>query len=322
MNQPKRALVLGCGAVAGGAWSIAALQAVSKQLNWNPADADILVGTSVGAVLAALLASGVSLERLVAAQNNEPQHGCYWNHATDSGGKLPPWPQWKFSGPALFKKALNREVSLLTGLCGILPRGRTDMSGFVRLIQSASAGDLWPQTLQAGQQTQKKLWLMAVDAKTAERRAIGSQADDFTQVPLSRAVCASYAVPGCCPPVNIQGNTYLDGGIMSPASADLLVNEDVDEVIIIAPMASRWPGKAGSLFNAVERYARKGMTRIVDREEAMLRAAGKRVIRIEPNEDDLHAFGWNLLDPARRQGVFDTALLTTPATVAQAIAMA
>ncbi|WP_430460259.1 patatin-like phospholipase family protein [Thalassolituus sp. LLYu03] len=311
-SAPKRALVLGCGAVAGGAWTIAALASVRRQLNWDPASADLLVGTSVGAVIAALLASGVSLDRLLAAQNNEPEDGCVWNHDTDSGGRLPPWPQWRFTSTALMRKALNREVRPLTGVCGLLPRGRTDMSGFERLIQSASA-DRWPE---------KKLWLMAVDAARGERRAFGRDAADAAQIPLSQAVCASYAVPGCCPPVAIQGATYLDGGIVSPVSADLLVQEDIDEVILLVPMASREPGASGGLINAVERYVRRGMTALVDREEAMLRAAGKRVIRIEPNADDLRAFGWNLLDPARRQGVFETALMTSPNTVADAIVRA
>lgn len=311
MTQVKRALVLGCGAVAGGAWTIAALASVRKQLDWEPATADLLVGTSVGAVIAALLASGVSLDRLIAAQNNQPDDGCVWHHETDSGGKLPPWPQWRLTSGALVRKALNREVRPLTGVCGILPRGRTDMSGFVRLIQTASA-DQWPAA---------KLWLMAVDAQSGERRAFGRGSDDAA-IPLSQAVCASYAVPGCCPPVSIQGHTYLDGGIVSPVSADLLVNEDIDEVIMLVPMASREPGRSGGVINAVERYVRRGMTALVNREEAMLCAAGKRVIRIEPNADDLLAFGWNLLDPGRRQGVFDTALMTSPNTVARAIAEA
>ncbi len=309
MRHPKRALVLGCGAVAGGAWGIAALESVRRQLHWDPAQADLFVGTSVGAVLAALLASGVSLDRLLAAQNNQPDPGCVWNHDTDSGGAWPARPALRLTAPALFFKALNHELSMLAGICGILPQGRTDMSGFVRLIQSASA-DRWPE---------KKLWLMAVDAHTGERRALGRYSDDHQTISLSQAVCASYAVPGCCPPVTLDGRRYLDGGIVSPTSVDLVLTEDIEEVIVLAPMASREPGRAGGIFNAVERYARRGMTRIVDREEAMLRAAGKRVIRIEPNADDLRAFGWNLLDPRRREAIFATALMTTPNTVAQAL---
>ena len=181
MTTPKRALVLGCGAVAGGAWSIAALASVRQQLNWDPAQADLLVGTSVGAVLAALLAAGVSLDRLLAAQNNQPDSRCVWNHDTDSGGAWPALPTLRLTAPALLRKALKGEVSALAGLCGILPQGRTDMTGFVRLIQAAS-GDRWPQ---------KNLWLMTVDARTGERRALGRQTEDQHNIALAQAVCAS-----------------------------------------------------------------------------------------------------------------------------------
>ena len=36
-TSPRRALVIGCGGVAGGAWSIAALHQLEQQLGW-PAD--------------------------------------------------------------------------------------------------------------------------------------------------------------------------------------------------------------------------------------------------------------------------------------------
>ena len=64
--SPRRALVLGCGGVAGGAWSIAALHHLEQKLDWDARDADILIGTSAGAVLATLLGSGVSVDQLLA----------------------------------------------------------------------------------------------------------------------------------------------------------------------------------------------------------------------------------------------------------------
>ncbi len=62
------------------------------------------------------------------------------------------------------------------------------------------------------------------------------------------------------------------------------------------------------------------MTGIVDKEVAALENAGKKVIRIEPVADDLNAFGYNMMDPARRKRVLKTALSTTPTTVNRALA--
>lgn len=61
------------------------------------------------------------------------------------------------------------------------------------------------------------------------------------------------------------------------------------------------------------------MTAIVDREVAQLRNAGIRVIRIDPGPDDLAAFGFNMLDPARRERVFQTACATAGPAVQRAL---
>jgi NTE family protein len=87
-KKPKRALVLGCGAVAGAAWMIPALAQVRQQLNWNPEEADIFIGTSVGAVLVSLMAGGISLDDLIASQEEDLTDNKYrniWNHDKDSG---------------------------------------------------------------------------------------------------------------------------------------------------------------------------------------------------------------------------------------------
>ena len=57
--KAKTGLVLGCGGVAGAAWSIATLDALERTLAWDARRADVLIGTSAGAVLAALLGANV-----------------------------------------------------------------------------------------------------------------------------------------------------------------------------------------------------------------------------------------------------------------------
>jgi len=138
-------------------------------------------------------------------------------------------------------------------------------------------------------------------------------------VRIDDAVCASYGVPCWCPPVTVDGRTYIDGGVASPTSADMLVDAAVEEVVILAPMASRQPDKPWHPFERIERRVRRYMTSIVDREVAALEKAGKRVIRIEPQAEDLKAFGYNMMDPSRRKQVLATAIASTPATVRAAL---
>lgn len=183
------------------------------------------------------------------------------------------------------------------------------MQPFVRLIDEVVPAGQWARHPAA--------WTMAVDTTTGRRVALGR--DDAPPVALSDAVCASYAVPACCPPVQISGRTYIDGGVASPTSADFVVGSGVTEAIVLAPFASREMDQPRSMLEKIERRARRRMTAIVDRECTALREAGIRVIRLEPGPEDLRAIGYNMLDPGRRLQVFETALRTAPAAVSAAL---
>ena len=268
----------------------------------------MLVGTSAGAVLAALLGSGISVEQLLACQQGTSD-SCQWNHDTDTGGALPPLPGARFTGKSLVMKGLRGEVSPLTAVCGALPAGQFDMHAFRRLIDGAAKGQDWvnhPAT-----------WIMAVDTETGKRIPFGR--GGAPKATIADAVCASYGVPFWCPPVTVNNRTYIDGGVASPVSADMLVDSAVDEVIVLAPMASRQPDKPWHPFERIERRVRRYMTSIVDKEVAALENAGKKVIRIEPVADDLKAFGYNMMDPGRRLHVLKTAQKTTEASVNAAL---
>lgn len=303
----KTALVLGCGGVAGAAWSIAVLAELEKQRQWDARDASVLVGTSAGAVLAALLSAGTPVSRMVASEKGE-QLDCTWQHDSDTGGALPPLPAARLTAAPLVWKGLRGEVSPLTAITGILPRGRSDMTPFMDLINTVVADGEWSQ--------HPATWIMVVDASSGERVALGR---DVLDMPLNKAVCASYAVPGWCPPVEWDGHEYLDGGIASPVSADMLIGTDIEEVIILAPMAASAMDNPRSRLEKIERRVRRYMTSIVDREVMKLEAAGIRVVRLEPGPQDLEAFGFNMMDPRRRELVFNTARATAPSTVSVAL---
>mgnify|MGYP000639806550 CR=1 FL=1 len=201
--SPRRALVLGCGGVAGGAWSIAALHHLEQQLDWDARDADILIGTSAGAVLATLLGSGISVDQLLACQQGTNEQ-CRWDHDSDSGGALPPLPGARFTGAKLALKGLRGDVSPLTAFCGLLPRGQFDMAPFRQLVDDATGGADWvahPAT-----------WIMAVDTTSGKRVAFGK--GGAPQAHIRDAVCASYGVPFWCPPVSLGSRTYIDGGVV------------------------------------------------------------------------------------------------------------
>src|SRR3954469_16593374 len=51
-------LVLGAGGVTGGAWLTGVLQALVEETGWDPGSADVVVGTSAGAMIGTLVAAG------------------------------------------------------------------------------------------------------------------------------------------------------------------------------------------------------------------------------------------------------------------------
>src|SRR5213080_579542 len=97
----KVGLVLGAGGVMGGAWLTDGLHALATETGWDPASADYVVGTSAGAMMGSLLASGVPPWFMVAHSAGETFQGLSdasgdpQDRASRSGGaefRLDLWP--------------------------------------------------------------------------------------------------------------------------------------------------------------------------------------------------------------------------------------
>ncbi|WP_134732609.1 patatin-like phospholipase family protein [Amycolatopsis nivea] len=302
----QRALVLGCGGTLGFAWTAAALAAVEDQLGWDARDADVLVGTSAGAEMAAFLASGIGVGEIMAALLGEPADDRVVHHLAQHPGKLPPLPTPVWPGLGLAAAGLRGRVDLLAGLAGALPRGRGD-AGWLRDLGTALANaDGWVD--------HPRTWLVGADLRTGERVAFGNS----QRTQLGTAIAASWAIPGWFPPVAVNGRRYVDGGTVSPTSADLVIPAGVEEVVLIPPMSTSG-GVPGRGFARVERLARRAMTRRVDAEVKQLRAAGIRVLRIEPGPAELDVMGPNFMDLRRRADVLRACRTLTPPRVRAAI---
>ena len=292
---PRRGLAVGCGGTLGFAWTAVTLRALERELGWDARRADVLLGTSAGSEMVALLASGRSADEIVAALRGATDDPVLAEHLSRAPGMLPPMPGPSWPARGLATRALRREVDLTAGMAGLLPAGRGD-AAWLRDLGVRIAGDGWLSHPAA--------WVVAAEASTGARVAFGSpRAPDSG---LADALAASWAIPGWFPPATVAGQRYVDGGTISSVSADLLAPLELDEVVVLAPMTSRHPTPATG-FSRLERLLRRRMTRGLDREVALLRAAGTRVIRIEPSLEDLHAMGPNFMDLRRRAAVLETA---------------
>jgi len=304
----RRGLVLGCGGTVGGAWTVGALAAVADELGWDPRTAEVIVGTSSGSSIAAMLGAGISSDELVAAQRGAGPAAAR-RYFMDPPAALPPvpWPVPTSVGLAAGSAARGDMLGTLSGLA---PSGRGD-TGFLHALADALCSE-------PGWVAHPATWIVAVDLGTGGRVAFGRPG--HPQVPLGHALRASWAVPGWYAPVSAHGRRYADGGIVSPGSADLLAGLGLDEVVVIAPMASQGPLPARGLGGRLEGLVRRPLSRVLDAEIAILEAGGTRVLRRHPDPAALAAMGANFMDPAARERALDAALAQAAPAAGAAVA--
>lgn len=304
----RRVLALGCGGTLGFAWSAVALRALEEQLDWDARTADVLIGTSAGSEIVAALGSGRTPQDLLdALDGRDDADPVLGRHLAHHPGSVPPVPAPVLPALGLVRAGITRR-SPYNAVAGLLPRGRGD-ARFLREYGDALAGpDGWT--------THPATWIVAVDIATGERVAFGSPG--APRAPLGEAIAASWAIPGWFPPVEVAGRRFLDGGAVSSVSADLLVHQQVDEVVVVAPMTTAGGAPARGLSRA-ERLLRSSMTKGLDREVAALEAVGIRVIRVEPGPAELAAMGPNFMDLGHRDATLTAAREAVPGRVAAAI---
>ncbi|MFI2475769.1 patatin-like phospholipase family protein [Nocardia xishanensis] len=300
-GSQRRGLAIGCGGTVGAAWIVAALAAVRDVLDWDPREADVLIGTSAGAELVTMLGSGVGVEELVAMQEGRSTNPILLEHMRDAPGRFPPLPRPRLGAPRLSLRAAVSAQRLLTAGSGLLPIGGGDAGWLQRLAERLNPVRDWVP--------HQATWLVAMDYATGQRVPFG--APDAPRAALGAALRASWAIPGWLPPVSIAGRRFVDGGAGSTASVDLLAGQGLDEVVVLAPMASASRVPATGPGHFLERQLRDRMSAQLAAEIAELRAAGTRVLMLGASAEDLVVMGPNFMDGRRRLDTFRHSLRST-----------
>lgn len=253
----KTGLVLGAGGATAWVFHTAVLRTLREETGFEASQADVIVGTSAGASLAATLRAGTDLEDFYEMATRPP---------TDEQRRAM-FAELKAARKTLIPLSAGMAKHLLPGgdgatlaLAGILPPGLFP-TGWLADLPGMASFDDWPEGL----------WVPAVRIPDGEVVVFGR---DRLDVAVHAAVEASSAVPGMFRPREIGGETFVDGGVSSSTHADLLIPERVEKVIVSAPMSR----PSGGLFarNAREQLAE---------EITALRAAGVEVLAVEPSSE-------------------------------------
>lgn len=256
------ALVLGGGGVAGIAWMTGLLAGLAEA-GQDVTGADVVIGTSAGANVAAQLGSGLSLEELFARQVDPALQSRELMAVID-------WDKFAADLAPYMEGASTLAERLRNFGRFALDADTVPEPARIAVIESRLPSREWPATLTR---------LTAVDCVSGELTVF----DAASGVSLVEAVAASSAVPGIWPPVTIGGRRYMDGGVRSADNADLAAG--AARVVVISPLGLESPLPSPLPPREVL---------------AGLKDGGATVILVSPDAASAAAIGTNALDPATR----------------------
>jgi NTE family protein len=240
--RSRTALVLGGGGFTGGVYEIGALRALDLlAVNRTVNQFDVYVGTSAGSFVAALAANGVTPEEMMRVVNQkvptpfrDVDRGTLMRSNALEFAQSTALMPLRLLGLARTFVGQRGNMSLIdvaVGIAEALPSGLYDGRGIQKYLD-AVLGD--PDRSNDFRLLDNELFLTATDLDTCERVVLGGP--EWDDVPISRAVAASTALPMVYKPVEIKGRHLVDGGIRSTTNIDVAVEAGAKFVIVVNPL--------------------------------------------------------------------------------------
>ena len=316
------ALVLGGGGFTGGVYEIGALRALDLlAVNHTVNEFDVYVGTSAGAFVAALAANGVTPEEMMRVVDR--QVGAPFRDLALGTLLRPNLGAWVRRGALLPLRAASvaRELiaapgqisalDVVLGLADGLPSGMYSGEGlevYLReVLSEAGRSDDF-------RDVSRTLYVTATDLDTCERIVFGTEG--WTDVPISRAVRASTALPVVYEAVPVGDRELVDGGLISTTNLDVAVEAGARLVVVINPLVpfiapsaadGQRPqpisdrGLAHIGYQAFKLMAHRRLHELARQWES--RYPGVDIVLIEPEPDDELMFHTSIMNFASRTHV-------------------
>ena len=276
------ALIVGAGGAAGNAWAIGVIAGLAEAgLDMTEA-ADLVVGTSSGATVAAWVRSGIPPAELLASVLSEQVRP-----ARQHGERPPSLPmgtvfeRMRAIGAAATSAADLQRAMGAFGLESDSTFGPAAAGQRRAVVAARLPRPEWPD---------RPMIVVAVDAHTGELAAF----DRDSGVELVDAVIAATALPGMGPTHNINGTRYINGGVRSADNADLA--SGYANVVVLSPFSERSGSLPEGQFEGLRRFPGADLASQVE----ALRKQGSHVEVITPDADSRAAMGTNQMDPATR----------------------
>jgi predicted acylesterase/phospholipase RssA len=327
---PRIGLALAGGGPLGGIYEVGALLALADSLDGLDLNAlDVHVGVSSGGFVAAALANGISPAQMYrlfiddgadAALKPEiflkPAFGEFRRRAASL-------PALAWRATAQFMRAPFRRgiMGTLSAFAGAVPTGVFDnraIDAFLERLFSARG------RTNDFRELPSRLFLVATNLDTGASVTFGSPGRDH--VPISRAIQASSALPGLFPPVEIDGEHYVDGALNKTLHASVALDQGVGLLLCVNPLVpfdASGASRRGRL--TVEKLNHGGLPLVLSQTfraviHSRMKAGMEKyrrdypaadVVLFEPDREDADMFFANIFSYSQRRRLCAKAFATT-----------
>ena len=319
-SQGRIGLAIAGGGPIGGMYELGALRALDEAIEGlDLTRLEIYVGVSSGAFLAAGLANRLSTAEMyrifITGDSHEarfrpeiflqPAFMEYIRRAANLPMLAYQWWRDLLTDPtgAHLSAVVNR-------LGGLIPTGifnNAEIESFLRKVFSSHgrSNDF--------RELERPLYVVAVDIDTGQAVRFGGEG--WQDVPISRAVQASAALPGLYPPVDIRGHHFVDGALRRTMHASVVLDHGVDLMIGINPLVPFNASRAHSHPEGLDKLSQGGLPVVLSqtfrslihsRLELGLKGyaqshPGTDIVLLEPDPHDPEMFLANTFGYSRRR---------------------
>jgi predicted acylesterase/phospholipase RssA len=318
-SQTRIGLAIAGGGPIGGMYELGALRALDEAIEGlDLTRLEVYVGVSSGAFLAAGLANRMSTEEMcrvfITGRDDRlrfrpeaflrPAVFEYLRRAAGFPAILLGW--WR---DLLMRPGSARLSEAIMRFSELIPPGLFDNAEIENFLRDAF-------TIRGRSNDFRKLdrplYVVAVDLNSGEAVRFGD--GEWSDVPISRAVQASAAMPGLYQPVEIRGRQFVDGALRRTMHASVALKHGIDLLIGINPLVpfdssagSATPGHTANLADGGLPVVLSQTFRTLLQSRAQVGIARYAQqfpqtdqLVLEPNSDDAEMFFTNLFSYSSR----------------------